>query len=507
MSSQTETLTPRDAAREPGRNTRWIVLKFGGTSVSSLERWNTVRRVVERCIEDGLRPVVVCSALSQVSNQLEALLAAALEARDLAPGLERLRETHRALATAMELDADALLGELFEDLERTLTGIALTREATPRLRARVSSAGELLCTRLGVAWLRRQGLRVAWQDARDLLDADPEPRSALGASRQYLSATCDDGPDPELADRLAALDADAIVTQGFIARGPEGDTVLLGRGGSDTSAAYLAGRLRAERLEIWTDVPGLFTANPAQVPEARLLRRLDYTEAGELASRGAKVLHPRCLRPVRKHRIPLHVRSTPWPAMEGTVIAPRTREGRSGILAVAARRNLILVHMDLEATWQQVGVIAEVAGCFQALGLSIDVFASSQTHVTVALDPAANQLTDPVLEALAVELKQIGSPRINRAGASVSLVGTSIADVLHELGPLLEDLESENVHLVSHAANDRSLTMLVDQDAADRIVQALHAKLFASRSPDPDFGPSWKELCQQAESSAAPPSP
>jgi diaminopimelate decarboxylase/aspartate kinase len=277
--------------------------------------------------------------------------------------------------------------------------------------------------------------------------------------------------------------------------------VLLGRGGSDTSGAYLAARLGAERLEIWTDVPGLFTANPGQVPEARLLRRLGYAEAGELASRGAKVLHPRCLGPVRRHGIPLHVRCTPWPDVEGTVVVDRPHHGRPGILGVVSRKDLVLVNMDLEGTWQRVGVIAEVGSCFRTLGLSIDLFASSSTHVTVTLDPAANRLSDAVLKALERELDEVAEPRFDRPAASVSLVGTSIADVLHEFGPLLENLEHENVHLMSHAANDLSLTLVVDQKASDRLVRALHGKLFGPRSSDPQLGPTWEEMRAESESS------
>jgi diaminopimelate decarboxylase/aspartate kinase len=478
----------------PQVQTPWVVLKFGGTSVSSRERWETIAREIQRQREEGLRPLVVCSALSQVSNQLEALLEEARGGKDAPVGLERLRETHWELAQALDIELDAKAADLFREIERVLLGISLVREVTPRLRARVLSAGELLSTRLGVRWLQSQGLRAVWQDARDLLEARPERQTALSDERQYLSATCHDDPDPALAARLGALDADVVVTQGFLARGPDGDTVLLGRGGSDTSAAYLAARLGARRLEVWTDVPGLFTANPGQVPEARLLRRVGYAEASEFAGRGAKILHPRCLGPVRRHHIPLHVRCTAWPDVAGTVIEDLPRHGHAGVLGVATRNDLVLVSMDLETTWQQVGVIASVAGCFERLGISIDLLASSQSHMTITLDPAANELSDAVLDALKHELAEIGTPQIERLASSVSLVGTSIADVLHELGPLLQHFEGENVHLLSHAANDLSLTLVVDQRASDQLVKTLHEKLFGGREADDDLGPTWWQL-------------
>lgn len=489
----------RPATRPTPSPPPWVVLKFGGTSVSSVERWHTIEREIERRRTEGLRPLVVCSALSQVSNQLEALLASAKAGRETAARVERLRDTHYRLSDALGVKLDAAAVALFQELERTLLGISLVREVTPRVRARVLATGELLSTRIGVAWLQSRGLRAVWQDARCLLDARPERQTALAEERQYLSATCDDDADPALSERLDALDAEVIVTQGFLARGPDGETVLLGRGGSDTSAAYLAARLGACRLEIWTDVPGLFTANPGQAPDARLLRRLGYAEASEFAGRGAKILHPRCLGPVRRHGIPLHVRCTPWPEVLGTIIEDRPGHGHPGILGVATRNDLVLVSMDLEAAWQQVGVIADVASCFRRLGLSIDLLASSQTHVTITLDPAANELGDAVLDALSQELEEVGAPQIERPAASVSLVGTSIADVLHELGPLLEHFEDENVHLLSHAANDRSLSLVVDQRASDTLVKALHDRLFGSRDANGDLGPTWQQLEAQAE--------
>jgi diaminopimelate decarboxylase/aspartate kinase len=155
--------------------------------------------------------------------------------------------------------------------------------------------------------------------------------------------------------------------------------------------------------------------------------------------------------------------------------------------------------MDLETTWQQVGVISDVAGCFQQLGISIDLLSSSQSHVTITLDPAANQLSDAVLDALKHELAEVGTPRIESPASSVSLVGTSIADVLHEMGPLLENFEHENVHMLSHAANDLSLTLVVDQRASDQLLRGLHAKLFGAREPDADLGSTWWELEADAE--------
>jgi len=477
---------------------RWVVLKFGGTSVSSTERWQSIASILRERLEEGLRPIVVCSALSQVSNRLEALLKDAEEGHELVGPLEELHQVHLDLAGALGLDGEKLLGDQLRELERVLTGISLTRELTPRLQARVLSTGEVLSTRLGAAWLSEQGLGTAWQDARDLLAAD-EPDPSATPERQYLSATCSHDFDPELDARLQGVAEPVLLTQGFMARGPDGDTVLLGRGGSDTSAAYLAARVGAERLEIWTDVPGMFTANPSRIRNARLLRHLDYAEAGELASRGAKVLHPRCLAPVRERGIPLRLYCTGHPEWPGTVIAHDPEHNRPGIKGVVTRQEMVTIQLSVEESWQRIGLIADIGAAFRDHGLSIDMLSSSMTHVTVALDPVANQLTDSVVEGLLKELESIGAPELVRPTAAVSVVGTSIGDLLHELGPFLQHFEHENVHLVSHAASDLSLTVLVDETASDRLVQKLHDRLFPEREPaDPSFGPSWEELSGDA---------
>lgn len=458
----------------------WVVLKFGGTSVSSLANWRTIAETVRENLSAGKRVLVVCSALSQVSNRLEALLAAAAENRDLEDDLAELARAHQRLAEEMGLDYEALVGQLLSDIGDVLEGIRLTREITPRLRARVLSAGERLSTRLGATWLESQGIPVSWQDARELLEARAEPRAS--AERQYLSATCDHAPDPELDAKLRVLAEPAVLTQGFVATLPDGDTVLLGRGGSDTAAAYFAAKLSAERMEIWTDVPGLYSANPRDVPQARLLSRIGYAEAEELASKGAKVLHPRCIRPAADSRIPIHIRCTPDPEQAGTIIS-NTADNGPGVRAVSKRKGLLLVSMHVDADRGEVGTIADLTGCFKEHSLSIDLIASSPTNLTVAIDPRINPLDEEILDGLLTELHEHCIPQLIRPTASVSLVGTGIRDILHEWAGVLEVFEDEPVYLVSQAANDLSLTLVVNESSADHLERELHDRLFPVAAP------------------------
>jgi diaminopimelate decarboxylase/aspartate kinase len=291
---------------------RFLVLKFGGTSVADRSAWDTIVDATRTRIAEGYKPVVVCSAVAGVSDNLVRSLEEA--SRGLGDVLGQIERRHMELASELGVDPDVITARL-EELKRLWTGISLTGEVTPRLRARVMAQGELLSTRLGEAFFAASGLPCEWLDARDFLSTEEEP--GRPAERRILDARCVHDTDPRLQEDLAARPADAFLTQGFIARDDEG-TVLLGRGGSDTSAAYFAAKLDAVRCEIWTDVPGAFTADPRLVPQARLIRSLDYDEAQELASMGARVLHPRCIAPLKRAGIPLEIRWTARPEADHT---------------------------------------------------------------------------------------------------------------------------------------------------------------------------------------------
>ena len=195
-----------------------------------------------------------------------------------------------------------------------------------------------------------------------------------------------------------------VVTQGFIASDNEGNTVLLGRGGSDTSGAYFAAKLQAQRLEIWTDVPGMFSANPRSIPSARLLKALHYDEAQEIASNGAKVLHPRCILPVRQYGIPLYIHATQTPELEGTVISTAPGEGAAQVKAIALKKGITLISMESPGMWHEVGFLADAFKVFKDHGMSVDLVSTSETNVTVSLDPGANTLDPHNVQALLTDL-------------------------------------------------------------------------------------------------------
>jgi diaminopimelate decarboxylase/aspartate kinase len=469
---------------------RWVVLKFGGTSVSSVSNWRNVAAVVRARLDEGLRPVVVHSALSGITDRLEQLLARALTG-DWEAVLEQIERRHCDLARDLGLPVSAELDHHFADLRKMASGIHLIGEVSDRLRARVMASGELMATRIGAAFLAHEGLDVQWLDARTVLHAEERPGATTRAN--YLSATCNFEPDPALQQRLAA-GASVLLTQGFIASDQRGETVLLGRGGSDTSGSYFAAKLHARRLEIWTDVPGMFTANPRAVPNARLLKSLDYDEAQEIASSGAKVLHPRCILPAKQYSIPLSVHATQRPELEGTVVTALGGDGGARVKAVCTKKGITLISMDTLGMWHQVGFLADAFAVFKEHGLSVDLVSTSETTVTVSLDPAANALDGRALEALVNSLSRLCRVEVIGPCAAVSLVGRSIRATLHRLGDALELFEEQRIYLVTQAANDLNITFVVDEEQGDRLVSRLHDVIVRNAPSDQVLGPTWEQI-------------
>ncbi len=471
---------------------RWIVLKFGGTSVSRRHRWDTIGKLAKkRAEETGARVLVVVSALSGVTNELTAIADGAADSR---ARVEALVARHREFLAELSLDASAL-DERLGALQGLLDD---PRAATRPLdwQADVLGQGELLSSTLGAAYLRASGLDFGWMDARQWLQALP-PQPNQSEWSQRLSVNCQWRSDADWAARFHAQPTRMLITQGFISQHADGGTAILGRGGSDTSAAYFGALLGASRVEIWTDVPGMFSANPKDVPDARLLTRLDYYEAQEIATTGAKVLHPRSIKPCRDAGVPMAILDTERPELPGTSI-----DGNAapvpGVKAISRRNGIVLVSMEGIGMWQQVGFLADVFGLFKKHGLSVDLIGSAETNVTVSLDPSENLVSTDVLAALSADLSQICKVKVIVPCAAITLVGRGMRSLLHKLSDVWATFGRERVHMISQSSNDLNLTFVIDEADADGLLPILHAELIDSGAMPVEegevFGPRWREI-------------
>ena len=471
----------------------WLVLKFGGTSVSKRGRWDNIGKLAAgRARDNDSRVLVVVSALSGVTNELTAI---ADGAADSAERVSKLETRHREFVGELGLDADAVLGTRLA----ALFGLLSDPRAVSRpleWQAEVLGQGELLSSTIGAAYLRAQGLDIGWMDARDWLAALP-PQPNQSAWAQRLSVNCQWQVDGDFRQRFAQQPSRILITQGFISRHQDGGTAILGRGGSDTSAAYFGALLRAKRVEIWTDVPGMFSANPREVPDARLLTRLDYYEAQEIATTGAKVLHPRSLRPCRNSGVPMAILDTERPNLPGTSIDDAAAPV-PGVKAISRRNGIVLVSMEGIGMWQQVGFLADVFALFKKHGLSVDLIGSAETNVTVSLDPSENLISTDVLARLSEDLSQICRVKVIAPCAAITLVGRGMRSLLHKLQDVWAMFGRERVHLISQSSNDLNLTFVVDEAAADGMLPKLHEALIDSGAMPVHegevFGPRWREI-------------
>ena len=478
----------------------WVVLKFGGASVAGSAGWDTIAGLVRRRLEEGFRPIVVHSALAGVTDELEALIELARR-NEHADSEQALAERHHELARDMGIsDPDRHLESELENLAQLLRGIALTGEAGYRARVKVLALGERLAGRLGAEALARKGIGISVVSPAKLLRA--ADRDWASERESTLNAVCAHDPDPEVVALLDSLPG-VPLTQGYIARNGQGEEVLLGRGGSDISAAALAASIGARRLEIWTDVPGVFSADPKVISGARLLRRLSYAEAQEIATAGGGVLHPLTIPPLRDSRISMTVRSSMHPELPGTRIGPAEDTDSAQVKAVMLRSGVPLVSLETLGMWRRVGFLQEVFSCFGGLGLSVDLVSTSESNVTVTLDTDPDVLTPALMARLRAELGRIGEVRITTNTSVVTLVGRRIRAVLHEVGPALEAFREQPIHLLSQAASDLNISFVVEPGQARRLAQRLHGRLIAPEPGDELFGPAWEELTRPAPVSSA----
>jgi diaminopimelate decarboxylase/aspartate kinase len=464
----------------------WIVMKFGGTSVSSASCWSTICDQVRRHLGGGNRVMVVVSALAGTTNLLTRL-AQSPDADECERIVSELAEKHQQLLVELGLKQSADFEHHWTDLLALLPAPGCNLR--PEQKTLLLAHGELLSSLIGSDALAAAQLAPVWQDARHLLEVMPGPGS------DCFAGLCSDHPDSALEHKLAEQGS-LHITQGFIASRPDGVTCLLGRGGSDTSAAYLAARLQAVALEIWTDVPGIFSADPRVVPEARLLNRLSYSEAQELASMGASVLHPPSVQPARRYGIPINIKDTNRPDETGTCIGVRTEQDEARVKGVVSRSNITLVSMENPAMWRQAGFLADAFAVFKRHGFSVDLISTSESTVTVSLDPQLAAHSDELrMSAFLQDLTGLCKVKLHTSCVSISLVGNSIRTILGRLSAALDVFQDRHIHMVTQSANDLNLTLVVDPEHATSLVRKLHQLLIASQADNrPDLGPSWIEL-------------
>jgi diaminopimelate decarboxylase/aspartate kinase len=471
-------------------STQWVVLKYGGTSVAGRSQWEAIAVRLRSHLSQGNRVLLVCSAVTGVTNALADLANDPGSELKLAAVLAR----HRKLAAGLGVPDADWIGPAESALRKV--ACALVAGTGFEAQAELLAMGEWLSTRIGACFLQRE-LPVSWLDAREILQVRDEPE--LSPARQWLSASCEPGLDQGLLQRLEPL-SPVVITQGYVASTRDGRTALLGRGGSDTSAALLAGRLGCSQVEIWTDVPGLFSADPRLVPQARLLAELGYDEALEMAASGAKVVHPRCISAAAATCTPILILDTARPHLAGTRIAhtePGTTGERSpGVKAITCQKDMVILLLQNIDTRREVGFLARVFDIFRRNGVSIDLVATSETTTTVAINGPANHLDAGAMDVLIRELQAQCTVQVHTGCVCINLVGSSVRTALVKLASVMNFFEDHALLMLSQSANDLCLSLLINaQDHETLLRLAHHALIPADLEPgDSVFGPRWQDI-------------
>jgi aspartate kinase len=407
----------------------------------------------------------------------DALFAAAHAARDgdlpQAKALLEPRLQH-ADATARELFGDgehtaacmAALHAMREDIEVLLRGVSLLRELTPRTTDAIAAYGERMTTTLLTALLTARGLPAVRIDAREVLRTDdrfgharPQREIIAGLAHQCL---------------LPLLEAGrVVVTEGYVGGTADGFTTTLGRGGSDWSAALLGEALRADEVQIWTDVQGVLTCDPRIVPTARPVPLLTPAEAAELAAFGAKVLHPSTMQPAVDARVPITVRDTMQPSGAFTTIDPREAgTARNGIAALACRGPVTVLTMTSTRMLAASGYLAKLFAAFGALDICIDLVVTAEVSVSCTVEPEAP------IDQLVHSLAGLARVDVARNRAIVAAVGEGLRSSPRTVERACRALLPITPELISFGGNDRNLSFVVQNDETAQAMQRLHAEFF-----------------------------
>jgi aspartate kinase len=443
-----------------------IVLKFGGTSVQNAEMMDATLAIVERQIDRA--PVLVSSAMSKVTDQLQEiakLVGVGNEAEAeaiLAAVLERHVVCARSFLTGKNLsqcetDLNAVCGELHAFIK----ALAMLKEWSKRSNDAILSFGERLATIVLLHRARERGMKAELFDSRELVKTDDSFTSAV---------PIEDLTNRLISSRVRPQPGTLAIMQGFIASTSGGATTTLGRGGSDYTATIVGAALRAEEVQIWTDVTGIMTSDPRIVKDARTIDQISYREAAELAYFGAKVIHPSTIQPAINLGIPVLVKNTFRPDDAGTRIVPSIPG--SGLKAIACKKGITLVSISSSRMLLAYGFLRRIFEIFEKYLTPVDLIATSEVSVSVTIDnPAA-------VNNIARDLSEIGTVGVEAEKSIICLVGQDLWKDTVFLARVFSSLKSTPVRMICLGASDINLSLVVPVESTEESVRRLHEEFF-----------------------------
>ncbi len=447
--------------------TSFVVAKFGGTSVADYDAMNRSADVV---LADPNTRLVVLSASAGVTNLLVSL-SEGLEATERFVKLDALRKIQFHILERLQNP-----NVIREEVERLLENITTLAEAaslatSTALTDELVSHGELMSTLLFVEIMRERHVQAQWFDVRKIMRtsdrfgrAEPDVEALAELTNQQLAPRLDEG---------------IVITQGFIGSEAKGRTTTLGRGGSDYTAALLGEALHATRVDIWTDVPGIYTTDPRVVSAAKRIDVIAFEEAAEMATFGAKVLHPATLLPAVRSDIPVFVGSSKDPKAGGTLVCKKT-ENPPLFRALALRRKQTLVTLHSHNMLHSRGFLAEVFGILARHNISVDLITTSEVSIALTLDTTGSTSTGDTLltQSLLIELSELCRVEVEENLALVAIIGNKLSRACGVGKEVFGVLDPFNIRMICYGASSYNLCFLVPAEQAEQVVQKLHQNLF-----------------------------
>ncbi|MCG8478704.1 MAG: aspartate kinase [Spirochaetales bacterium] len=449
-----------------------VVLKFGGTSVRDAEWIGRALDIAAARLDEA--PVVVSSAMGKTTDHLVAAGEAAR--RGVSEEVDKIRSaigaSHRdALEAVTRTLPDTRrrrwrtrLDECLDELEVLLRGILLLRDVSPRSSDALLSFGERLSTIVIAAAAEERDVPTTLLDSRQLVHTDDE----YGSARPDFAET-----RSSIIAAVSPTPGRLYIAQGFLGSTGDGITTTLGRGGSDFSATIFGASLGADRVEIWTDVDGIMTADPRLIAQARTIPEVSYGEAAELAYFGARVIHPATMVPAVEREIPLLVCNTADPTGPQTRIVARPET--TGLRAVAGRTGVTIITLHSSRMLNAWGFLSRMFRVFESHRVSVDLIATSEVSVSVSVDVP----TPPA--AMIGELEELGRVTIDSDKAVVSLVGERLwrdPALIRDVFESVAHAEGPHVEMISLGSSDTNLSLVVPHHMYEPVIRQLHQRFF-----------------------------
>ena len=444
-----------------------VVMKFGGTSVANAKMMDNALDIAAGQLNRS--PLLVSSAMSGITDTLLAIAESSQGGDEIRAG-ELIREIQeRHISTADEflngnnlIEALSKIEGLIEKLSSLSKGLLLLRECTPRSSDALVSFGELLSTTLLYYRSRERGIRAELLDARDLVVTDDEFSAASPVFDETYS---------RIRSGIRLEPGKLLITQGFIGRTKSGATATLGRGGSDFTATIFGGALKAEEVQIWTDVNGIMTTDPRIVSDAYTIPEISYEEAAELAYFGAKVVHPSTIQPAVEANIPVLVKNTKDP--DGVYSAITSDISSTGLRAIAGKKKITLINIESSRMLNAYGFLSRIFAIFERYRTPVDLIATSEVSVSMTIDNPKNLI--PIIE----ELQDIGRVSVQEERGIICLVGQDFWKDSSYIARAFQAMKGLSVGMISLGSSDINLSLVVPEAQMEDAVRRLHKEFFS----------------------------